>query len=92
MTADQQLRTVAFMIVWDPTRPKWEQIAAILRARIESGEYAPNERLSEVKLEGEFGVARITVRKAIRALRDEGLVVTTRGMGSFVVPQGSQDS
>lgn len=33
---------------------------------------------------GEFGVARDTVRKAIRLLRDEGYVVTQRGMGSFV--------
>lgn len=74
---------------WDPTRPKWQQIAEILRERIETGEYGPNEQLSEVRLEAEFGVARITVRKAIRALRDEGLVVTQRGMGSFVVPRNS---
>jgi DNA-binding GntR family transcriptional regulator len=40
--------------------------------------------ISEVKLEQEFGVARETVRKATAALREEGLIVTTRGMGSFV--------
>lgn len=73
------------MIEWDPTRPKWAQIAEVIRTRIASGEYPPQTRISEVQLESEFGVARITVRKAIRQLREEGLIVTTRGMGSFVV-------
>lgn len=85
MSGHLWLRTVTFMIEYDPTRPKWEQIAETLRARIESGEYPGGHLLSEVQLEGEFSVTRITVRKAIHALRDEGLVVTRRGMGSFVV-------
>lgn len=72
------------MIDFDPTRPKWEQIADVLRARIASGEYPPRSLVSEVQLEAEFGVARGTVRKATAALRDEGLLTTTPGMGSFV--------
>lgn len=72
------------MIDYDPTRPKWEQIAEVLRARITSGEYPPRRLISEVQLEAEFGVARGTIRKATAALRDEGLIVTTPGMGSFV--------
>ncbi|MBW8699812.1 Mannosyl-D-glycerate transport/metabolism system repressor MngR [Streptomyces sp. MBT84] len=72
------------MIDYDPTRPKWEQIVDVLRARIASGEYPPRTLISEVQLESEFGVARGTVRKATAALRDEGLIVTTPGMGSFV--------
>jgi GntR family transcriptional regulator len=72
------------VIDYDPTRPKWEQIADVLRARIVSGELAPRTLISEVQLEAEFGVARGTVRKATAALRDEGLIVTTPGMGSFV--------
>lgn len=69
---------------FDPTRPKWEQIADVLRKRIRSGEYPPRHLVSEVRLEAEFGVARVTVRKATAALREEGLIVTTPGMGSFV--------
>jgi GntR family transcriptional regulator len=72
------------VIDFDPTRPKWEQIADVLRARIASGEYPPRSLVSEVQLEAEFGVARGTVRKATAALRDEGLLTTTPGMGSFV--------
>jgi GntR family transcriptional regulator len=80
------------MIDFDPTRPKWEQIAAELRARIESGRYADREKLSEVQLEQEFGVARVTIRKATAALRSEGLIVTTVGMGSFVMLPAADDS
>lgn len=72
------------MIDYDPTRPKWEQIADVLRARITSGELPPRTLISEVQLEAEFDVARGTVRKATAALREEGLIVTTPGMGSFV--------
>ncbi|MFH8560323.1 GntR family transcriptional regulator [Streptomyces sp. NPDC017988] len=68
----------------DATRPKWEQIAEEIRRRIASEEYPVHGLISEVRLEQEFGVSRVTVRKATAALRAEGLIVTTRGMGSFV--------
>ncbi|MFD5105709.1 GntR family transcriptional regulator [Streptomyces cinereoruber] len=69
---------------FDPTRPKWQQIADVIRERIASGELPPRALVSEVRLEAEFGVARTTVRKATAALREEGLITTTPGMGSFV--------
>ncbi|WP_327375735.1 GntR family transcriptional regulator [Streptomyces sp. NBC_01216] len=72
------------MIEFDPTRPKWQQIADVVRRRIDSGEYPARHLVSEVQLESEFGVTRTTVRKATAALREEGLIVTTPGMGSFV--------
>ncbi len=68
-------------------RPKWEQIADVIRERIADGTYPPRHLISEVRMEQEFGVARVTVRKVTAALRDEGLIVTTPGMGSFVTPQ-----
>ncbi|MFF3086339.1 GntR family transcriptional regulator [Streptomyces nojiriensis] len=69
---------------YDPTRPKWVQIADVIRHRIASGEYRPLHQLSEVQMEREFGVTRTTVRKATAALREEGLIMTTPGIGSFV--------
>lgn len=78
------------VIEFDPTRPKWVQIADVLRARITSGEYPPRTLISEVRLEQEFGVARTTVRKVTAALREEGLIITTPGMGSFVAEPTSK--
>ncbi|MEU1373241.1 GntR family transcriptional regulator [Streptomyces triculaminicus] len=75
------------MMEFDPTRPKWTQIADVIRRRIATGEYPPNHLISETRLEQEFDVARVTVRKVTAALREEGLIVTTHGMGSFVTGQ-----
>jgi GntR family transcriptional regulator len=63
--------------------PLWRQLADILRGQIERGEIT--RRLpSETTLMQEFGLAMGTVRKAIAALRDDGLVFTTPGVGTFV--------
>ncbi|MEU6715475.1 GntR family transcriptional regulator [Nonomuraea sp. NPDC046802] len=75
------------MIEWDPRLYKWEQIANAVAERIESGAYPPLTLISEVKLQEEFDVARVTVRKAMEALRERGLITTKPGKGSIVVPQ-----
>jgi GntR family transcriptional regulator len=64
--------------------PSYLQLAAILRGRIESGEIGPEEALPSITfLVQETGLAVGTVRKAIKILADEGLVVTVPGRGSF---------
>ena len=63
----------------------WKQLTRILRARIRAGQYRPRHAVpSEKQLEQEFGIARGTARKAIAALRSEGLVVTVAGRGTYV--------
>ena len=69
----------------NPT-PLYIQLADILREMINSGELEPRSPVpSESYLQQEQGVARGTVRQAMRVLRDEGLVVTIGGRGTFVV-------
>lgn len=59
------------------------QISEILRSRI--GQAAVGDQVpSEADLQHEFGVARTTARRAIRVLRDENLVHTVHGQGTFV--------
>ena len=72
------------MIDRDAPDPPWVQLAAILRSRIASGEITtrlPGERA----LQQEFGLAPVTIRKAVRQLREEGFVRTTPGWGTYVV-------
>jgi DNA-binding GntR family transcriptional regulator len=68
--------------------PPYRQIAAWLRSRIEAGEFRPGEDPlpSEKDLVNLFGVARDTARRAVEALRDEGLVETIPQRGTYVLP------
>ena len=67
--------------------PVYVQVAEILRSRIESGDLQPDRPLpSETQLQQELGIARGTARKAIMVLREQGLVITVRGRGSYVKP------
>lgn len=69
--------------------PPYRQIAAILRKRIEDGEYRPGARLpSVVTLMQTFGVAHLTAQKALRVLVDEGLAEMSPGMGTYVKAPG----
>jgi len=69
--------------------PVYLQIAAILRAAIERGDYAPGRPIpSETQLMQEHGVARLTARKAVRVLVNEGLVVVVQGRGAYVAERG----
>lgn len=68
--------------------PLYEQIAAVIAARIVDGTYSPRRRVpSEADICVEFKVSRPTARAAIRLLVERGLVVTVRGKGSFVADQ-----
>jgi GntR family transcriptional regulator len=65
--------------------PPWQQLADLLRARIESGELAPGDKLpSIVSLSQEHDLAPVTVRKAITQLQREGLIESRVGWGTFV--------
>ena len=67
--------------------PPSRQIAAILRAKIESGELPPDSQIpSHIALAGEYKVSPETAAKAVRILRDEGRVQVVPGYGTFVVP------
>ena len=77
------------MIDRDTPDPPWVQLAAILRSRIACGEITsrlPGERA----LQQEFGLAPVTIRKAVRQLREEGLVRTTPGWGTYVVKKNDR--
>lgn len=61
-----------------------EVVAQALRTRIQKSEIAPGEWLREVRLCAEFGVGRSTVRRALRALADDGLIDIEENRGARV--------
>lgn len=63
----------------------YRQLAEILRARIERGDWAEGRPIpSENRLVQEYGLARSTVRRAIAVLVEEGVVWTVQGRGTYV--------
>jgi GntR family transcriptional regulator len=71
--------------------PLYHRLERDLQARIVEGEFAPGALLpTEEQICEQYGVSRITVRRALDALIGQGLIVKKRGVGSFVAerPQG----
>jgi GntR family transcriptional regulator len=68
-------------------KPVSVQVAADIEADIDAGKLARDTRLpSEAELSAQYGVARVTVRRALEELRERGKVVTVHGRGTFVSP------
>jgi DNA-binding GntR family transcriptional regulator len=65
--------------------PPYKAIAAALREKIASGELLPGEQIPPVpRLSDTYGVSRNTALRALRVLRDEGLIKIEPGWGAFV--------
>ncbi|WP_092709633.1 phosphonate metabolism transcriptional regulator PhnF [Rhizobium multihospitium] len=63
----------------------WVTVAAELRRAIDKGSHTPGSRLpSERALSEQFGVSRVTMRRAIAELEGEGLLRVARGSGAYV--------
>lgn len=67
------------------TAPQYAIIKQHLRQRIERGELKPGDRVpSENQLLAEFGVSRMTARRALLELAETGLLLRSQGLGTFV--------
>jgi len=69
-------------------KPKaYSLVASKLRERILNRELQPQQQLpTEHELSTEYGVSRITIRKALEILEEEHLIYKKQGRGSFVSP------
>lgn len=67
------------------TGPKYRRIVEDLRAAIADGDYPPGSRLpTKAELMTQYQVAVNTVERAIKELREDGLVETAQGAGMYV--------
>lgn len=68
-----------------PNRPLYERIFQDLLRQIRQGRFAVGEKIpTEAELVRHYGVSRITIRRALSQLENEGLLRRIAGRGSFV--------
>lgn len=69
----------------DNPGPAYAKVEATIRAAVATGELLPGEQIpAGPKLAKDFGVALMTVRKAIDRLKAEGVLQSSHGVGVFV--------
>ncbi|MCR4746114.1 MAG: GntR family transcriptional regulator [Lachnospiraceae bacterium] len=69
----------------DSMIPMYKQIVNLLNTKIENEELKPGDKLpSEAELMKTYSVSRITIRSAISELEEDGLVIRSRGKGTFI--------
>lgn len=72
--------------------PLYYQLKEIFRSWISSGNFDSDKRFpSESELQERFRVSRMTIRRALSELVNEGFLVREQGRGSFVVRPRVQD-
>ena len=68
-----------------PLQPLYLKVKRHILENIGSGKWATSARVpSENDIVKSFGVSRMTANRALRELRDEGVLVRIAGVGSFV--------
>ncbi len=67
-------------------RIRYQEIASELRARAAASP-AGSVLPSEAELSAEFGASRVTVRRALELVREEGLIAARQGFGWFVATE-----
>lgn len=68
-----------------------EAIARDLREQILAGKLPPGQRISQLSIAEHYGVSRLPVREALRALSSQGLVVIEPGRGARVMALDASD-
>jgi DNA-binding GntR family transcriptional regulator len=67
--------------------PSYARLVRILQEQIAAGRLRPGDRLpSESQLCEYHGVSRMTIRRVVNILVEQGLVVTKQGQGTFIKP------
>ncbi|TKT03427.1 winged helix-turn-helix transcriptional regulator [Streptomyces lasalocidi] len=71
---------------------EYMRVANELEAEIKAGRLAPEARLpNERDLGDQYGVSHATARRAVKELRERGLVVTLPNKVSYILPHNGQN-
>lgn len=72
--------------------PLYLQVAALMRQRIQNQQWRIGEQIPTLnELEKEYQVSRITLRASLDQLEQQGVIRRTRGLGTFVAKDLSEE-
>ena len=70
----------------------YQQVSGLLLRRLEAGEWTLGDQIPTIdELMAQYGVSRITMRRALSQLEEDGLVQRGRGRGTFVTGDATRD-
>lgn len=73
-------------MIYNQPKAAYERVKQFLKSGLAEGKWPPGTLMpSEAALVEQFGVSRMTVNRAVRELRSEGLVDRVQGVGTFAV-------
>lgn len=76
----------------DSLVPLYQQVIDDLRESIEDGRFTAGQRIpSEIELSECYSVSRITIRRAIEELSNDGYLVKKQGKGTYVTGAGQRE-
>jgi len=79
--------------IWAGASPLYKKVKSYVLRQVSSGTWPEGRRLpSESEFSQQFGLSRLTVHRAIRELSEEGVVVRTAGVGTFVAAAKPQST
>ncbi len=65
--------------------PMYRQLSNIIRTNVENGVYEVNQKIpTEMELSKKYNVSRVTVRKALEELVEDGILLRKQGKGTFI--------
>ncbi|MEU8523245.1 winged helix-turn-helix domain-containing protein [Streptomyces sp. NPDC048577] len=69
------------------------QLSDLIAEKIATGEYSPDRVIpTPGRLAEDYGIAVLTARRAMRELRERGLIYTVPGKGSYVMPAAGENA
>jgi GntR family phosphonate transport system transcriptional regulator len=81
----ESLESISTKSAADPERPLWRRIEGALKRSIIEGRYPPGSQLPPDRRIAEFfGANRLTARRALASLEQQGLIRIEQGNGTFV--------
>lgn len=91
--ASMDVENLSFNNRSHPPIPLYKKIKRLILGKVNSGEWGPNYKIPSESVLGEMtGASRMTISRALRELTEQGVLVRSQGLGTFVSSYKAESS